>query len=358
MEKMEAPTHRILDTISAHLGEPLSINQLTEKIKEKYGNAHYSNTYKKTKELENIGALTIDSYGNSCIIRPNFENEITIDLLSEVEIEKKIAFLKEKNEFSDIFLTLRKRIDDICSIRSISSINSEKNSELNRLELLFLTREPGDYREYRTITCELYNRTKEIQEQYNLRIDSLILNESEFSFLISSKEINPLREAIGREITIFCPQAFWSTIKEISEKSEIVSIKTETKPYNIPEDDLTYNLNRFGYKEFGTKRSQGKKYCIEYIIISLLQSNEIRRLEAAPVMLAKNAFSPNLLTFLAQKYAATAKLLGILRTLRNIKPSEVIEETINLMENLTDKEEAPIDEESTIRNLRLYNVLH
>lgn len=355
---MEAPNHRILDIISAHLGEPLSINQLTKRIKEKYGNTYYSNTYKKIKELETIGALTSYSYGNSCIIKPNFENEITIDLLSEVEIERKITFLKGKNDFSDIFSTLRKSIDDICSIRSISSINSEKNSELNRLELIFLTREPEDYREYGTITCELYNRTKEIQEQYNLRIDSLILKESDFSFFISSKEINPLREAISREITIFCPQAFWSTIKEISEKSEIVSIKTETKPHDISEDDLTYNLNRFGYKEFGTKASQGKKYCIEYIIISLLQSNEIRRLEAIPIILTKNAFKPNLLTFLAQKYAGTAKLLGILRTLKNIKPIGTIEETINLIETLTDKEEAPIAEENTIRNLRLYNVLH
>ncbi len=354
MEKIEAPTHRILDTISAHLGEPLSINQLTEKIKEKYGNAHYSNTYKKIKELETIGALTRDSYGNSCIIKPNFENEIIIDLLSQIEIERKICFLKEKNEFSNIFSSLRKYIDDICSIKSISSIDSEKNSELNRLELIFLTRDPKDHRD---TTCELYKRTKEIQEQYNLRLDSLILNESDFSFFISSKEINPLREAIRREITIFCPQAYWSKIKEISEKSEIVSIKTETTPYNISEDDLTYNLNRFGYKEFGTKLSQGKKYCIEYIIISLLQSNEIRRLEAIPIILSKNSFKPNLLTFLAQKYNAPSKLLGILRTLRNIRSSDIIEETITLMETLTDREEALIDEESTIRNLRLYNVL-
>jgi hypothetical protein len=357
MENKEAPTYRILDTISSYLGEPLSINQLTERIKEKYGNAHYSNTYKKIKELETIGALTNDYQGRSCIIKPNFENEITIDLFSEVEIQRKITFLKENKELSNIFSALRKHLDDICSIRSISSINSQKNSELNRLELIFLTRKFKDQSEYGTITCELYNRTKEIQEQYNLRIDSLILNESEFSFFISSKEINPLREAIGREITIFCPQAFWSTIKEISEETEIVSIKTETNPYDIPETDIIYNLNRFGYKEFGSKFSQGKRYCIEYILISLLLSKEIRRLEAIPIILAKNDFKPNLLAFLAQKYTATAKLLGILRTLQNIKPSDKIEETINLMKTLTDKEETLIDEESAIRNLRLYNVL-
>lgn len=357
MEKMEAPTHRILDTISSHLGEPLSINQLTNKMKEKYGNAHYSNTYKKIKELESIGALFTDRYGKSRIIRPNFESEILIDLFSEVEIQRKINFLKEKREFSPIFSTLRKHVENFCSIKSFSSLNSEKNTELNRLELFFLIGKFIEHDKYMNATFELYNKMKELQDQFNLRIDSLILKEDEFCSFISSKEINPLREAIAREMTIFCPQAFWSTIKEASEGSEVMSIQTETKPYKISEADLVYNLNRFGYKEFGSRISQGKKYCIEYVTISLLLSDNARHLEAIPIILSKNIFRPNLLAFLSQKYHQTGKLLGILNTLQNIKPSNRIRDTINLIGTLTDKIERPIDEQSTIRNMRLYNVL-
>jgi Fe2+ or Zn2+ uptake regulation protein len=339
MEKMiETPLHRILDTISSHLGEPLSINQLKDKIKEKYGIAHYSNIYKQIKQLENEGLLKLDSCGKSSIIRPNFENDLIIDLFSKM----------------DIFSHMSNFIKDICSIKSISSINSEKNSELNRIELLFLIREIIDYKE---VTCELYRRTRELQDKFNIRIDSLILNENEFSSLLKLNEINPLREAIAKEITIFCPQAFWSQIKEVSEESEIKAILKETKPSHILEIDLIYNLNRFGYKEFGYRISQGHKYCIEYIITNLLLSEDARKKDAIPILLAKNNFRLNLLIFLAQKYKTTGKLLGLLKVLQTIRPIDKIQDTIQLLETMTDEKETTTDEESVIRNMRLYNVI-
>lgn len=355
MEKMiETPLHRILDTISSHLGEPLSINQLKEKIKEKYGIAYYSNIYKQIKQLENEGLIKSDSCGKSSIIRPNFENDLIIDLFSKMDIENKIDFLIERHEFLPIFSYMSNFIKDICSIKSISSINSEKNSELNRIELLFLIREIIDYKD---VTCELYRRTRELQDKFNIRIDSLILNEDEFSSLIKLNEINPLREAIAKEITIFCPQAFWSQIKEVSEESEIKAISKETKPSHIPEIDLIYNLNRFGYKEFGYRISQGHKYCIEYIITSLLLSEDARKKDAIPILLAKNNFRLNLLIFLAQKYKTTGKLLGLLKALQTIKPIDKIQDTIQLLETMTDEKETTTDEESVIRNMRLYNVI-
>jgi Fe2+ or Zn2+ uptake regulation protein len=346
MEKMiETPLHRILDTISSHLGEPLSINQLKDKIKEKYGIAHYSNIYKQIKQLENEGLLKLDSCGKSSII---------IDLFSKMDIENKIDFLIERLEFLIIFSHMSNFIKDICSIKSISSINSEKNSELNRIELLFLIREIIDYKE---VTCELYRRTRELQDKFNIRIDSLILNENEFSSLLKLNEINPLREAIAKEITIFCPQAFWSQIKEVSEESEIKAILKETKPSHILEIDLIYNLNRFGYKEFGYRISQGHKYCIEYIITNLLLSEDARKKDAIPILLAKNNFRLNLLIFLAQKYKTTGKLLGLLKVLQTIRPIDKIQDTIQLLETMTDEKETTTDEESVIRNMRLYNVI-
>lgn len=355
MEKIiETPIHRILDTISSHLGEPLSINQLTEKIKEKYGAAYYSNIYKQIKELENKGLLTTAFCGKSSIVKPNFDNELIVELFAQMEIENKINFLKDKKELLIVLSSMTKILDDICSIKSITSINPEKNSELNRLELLFLLRKMIDYKD---VTSELYTRMRELQDQYNLKIDSLILNEDDFSSLIRSNEINPLREAFAKKITIFCPQAFWSQIKEISEESEIKTIEIETKPNNILETDLIYNLNRFGYREFGNRISQANKYCIEYIITSLLLSNDARRLEAIPIILAKNNFRSNLLAFLCQKYRLTGKLLGLLKSLQNIKPNDKIRDTISLLEIFKEEQETPADEESIRRNMRLYNAI-
>ncbi|MGO8806898.1 MAG: hypothetical protein ACLQO7_09910 [Candidatus Bathyarchaeia archaeon] len=355
MEKItETPLHRILDTISSHLGEPLSINQLTEKIKEKYGAAYYSNIYKQVKELENKRLLTTTSYGKSSIIKPNFDNELIIELFAQMEIENKINFLKDKNELLIVLSSMNKSLDDICSIKSITSINPEKNSELNRLELLFLLRKTIDYKD---ATFELYNKMRQLRDQHNLKIDSLILNEDDFSSLIRSNEINPLREAFAKEITIFCPQAFWSQIKKISEESEIKTIDAETKPNHISETDLIYNLNRFGYKEFGNKISQANKYCIEFIITSLLLSDDARRLEAIPIILAKNNYRSNLLTFLCQKYRISGKLLGLLISLQNIKPNDNIRDTISLLEILKEEQETPADEESIRRNMMLYNAI-
>ena len=355
MERMmETPLHRILDTISSHLGEPLSINQLKEKIKEKYGAAYYSSIYKQIKELENKGLLTSDFCGKSSIIKPNFNNELIIDLFAQMEIENKINFLKDKAELLIILSSMTKFLGDICSIKSITSLNPEKNSELNRLELLFLLRKMADYKD---VTFELYIKMKELQDHYNLRIDSLILNEDDFSSLIRLNEINPLREAFSKEITIFCPQAFWSQIKEIYEESEIKTIEKETKPNNILETDLIYNLNRFGYKEFGNRITQANKYCIEYIITSILLSNDARRSEAIPIILSKNQFRSNLLAFLCQKYRTTGKLLGLLKSLQNIQPNDKIRDTISLLEVFKEEQEIPADEESMMRNMRLYNAI-
>jgi hypothetical protein len=351
---MEKPTHQILNTIASNLGEPLSINQIKEKIRKKYGTAYYSNIYKQIKELESRGLLKSNSVGKSNIIKPNFDNDLTIDLFAEMELENKINFLTRRQEFLSIFSNTCSFINDMCFIKSISSINSEKNSELNRLELLFLLRRTFDYED---ATCKLYKRTRDLQDKFNIRIDSLILNEDDFSSLIKTNEINPLKEAITEEITFCCPQLFWSQIKDVAEEGEIKTLQKEIEPRHIPEQDLIYNLDRFGYKEFGYTISQATKYCIEYIITNLLLSDDARKREAIPVLLAKNDFRINLLVFLCQKYKTGGKLLGLLKIVQSIKPTNKVQNTILLMKSLFDETEAPADEDTIMRNMRLYNVI-
>ena len=89
-----------------------------------------------------------------------------------------------------------------------------------------------------------------LQNKYNLKINNLIIDKHDFFDLTTSDESNPLREALSEKIILFGPQAFWSEIKEIAQKTEIRTIRPETKPANISDLDLTYNLNRFGYREF------------------------------------------------------------------------------------------------------------
>ena len=58
--KMDTPTIRILETISSSIGDSLSIYQLTERIKENYGSAYYSNIYQKLQELKSEGLLNLE----------------------------------------------------------------------------------------------------------------------------------------------------------------------------------------------------------------------------------------------------------------------------------------------------------
>jgi hypothetical protein len=203
-----------------------------------------------------------------------------------------------------------KTLDNKCTIRSISSINPEKNIKLNRIEFLFLLSKTP---EYHNEAIQLYKEMLNLQNKHNLKINSLIIDENDFYDLITSDEINPLREALSQEITFFCPQTFWSEIKQVAEKTEI---KTT----------------------------------------AILLQDDARLIEAIPIILAKNSFKSNLMTFLSQKFETAGKLLGLLKILQTIKPKREINETIDLLETLN-TEEIPADEESVLQNMRLYNAL-
>lgn len=350
---MDTPALRILDTISSSIGDSLSINQLTERIKDTYGSAYYANIYQKLQELKSEGLLKIEANGRSSNIKLNFDNYLLIDALAEIEIEKKMNFLRERSNLFSFFSEMDKSLSDKCSIRSISSMNSLKNIKLNRIELLFLLKETSNYLEE---TIELCKDMQNLQKKHNLQINNLIIDKRDFFDLITSDEINPVREALREKFVLFCPQAFWSAIKEIAEKNQIRTITSETKPLNVSDSDLAYNLNRFGYKEFGTNFELGKKFCIEYITTALLLKGDARGIDAIAIILAKNNFKSNLLAFLSQKYQTAARLVGILKILQQIKEKTEIEETIHILQVFT-QEEIPADKASIKQKLELYNAL-
>jgi hypothetical protein len=350
---MDTLTLRILDTLSSNLGDSLSINQLTERIRETYGTAYYANIYQKLQKLKKEGLVSLDLIGRSTNVKLNFQNYLLIDTLAEMEIEKKKNFLTKRNDQLLFLSEMAKSLNDTCTIRSVSSINPTKNIKLNRTELLFLLRETP---EYHNMTVQLYKEMLKLQNKYNLKINSLIIDRNDFYDLTTSDEINPLREALSQKITFFCPQAFWSEIKQVAEKTEIKTISTETKPANISDLDLTYNLNRFGYREFGQQMTRAKKFCIEYITTAILLQDNARLLEATPIILAKNSFKSNLMAFLSQKFETTGRLLGLMKVLHNIKPTRETTETIDLLETFN-AEEIPADEESILQKLRLYNAM-
>lgn len=350
---MDKVTTQILEEISSSIGDSLSINQLTNRIKDHYGSAYYANIYEKLQDIKDNGLLNLEPIGRSSSIKLNFENYLLIDTLSDMEIEKKLEFLSNKANLYLFFNEMDKSTHGNSCIRSISAINPQKTLKLNRIELLSLLNNIGEHLDQ---TIELYKASLNLQRKYNLKINNLILDPNDFSYMLTSGEVNPVREALSKQIVLYNPQAFWSQIKEVAQKNQIRTLHTETKPLNIPDQDLNFNLNRFGYSEFGTAFVEGKKFCIEYITISLLLREAARAIDATAVILAKNSFNSNLLAFLSQKYEVSSRLLGILNVLAQANPKPEVDKTIKILKAIN-PQELPADETIIRQKLELYNAL-
>jgi hypothetical protein len=356
---LDETTFRILDTLARGLGADLSIKALTEKIGKFYGSAYYVNIYKKLKQLAEQGIVSLTRTGNSLIVGLNFKEYIITDLLTEVEFGNKQTLLKERRELQMLFLELETYCRDLLFVRSIAIIKPYKNAKLNRAELLFLIRAHGmsfypDEKEaeaLRTIILQL-------QAIHNMKIDFLILTDVKFLDMLSSDEINPLKEMISDKIAFFNPQNFWTAIKVAAERN--IPVRTEEKeiiPAKIPEQDLVYNLARFGYKEMGTKMpAQGRDICIEYVAAALIAQQDARRIEAVPVILAKNSVNFDILFFLSQKYRLSERMLGLLKILQQAIPRKDSEAVIRAMEAMKIRE-IPADRDSILEKMRLYNAI-
>jgi hypothetical protein len=95
---------------------------------------------------------------------------------------------------------------------------------------------------------------------------------------------------------------------------------------------------------------------VEYIITAIMTSNDARRINGIPVMLAKNKAKYSLLIFLSLKHGLEGRLLGILRTLDMIKPTRPNEMAIRILESLKAVEIQP-DVKSIQENMRLYSAV-
>jgi len=349
---MDAATFRILDTLASGLGKRFSINQLTGRIKKIHGTAYYANIYEKLHNLENNQILTITKLGKSSVTSLNFRNYLLVDYLAQRELINKISFLETRTNLELLFQELEKQLEEYYFIKSIVSIDSLRNFKLNKLELLILTqKDTSDSQNEETIFLKLNG----LEKKYNLKINCLIFDNQEFFSFLKSDEINPVKELFSEMIVLLGAQAFWRQIREFFNKGITVrSIERWINPFELDEADLVFNLARFGYTEFGSKISQGNKICIEYIIISLLTNDDARRLEAIPVIIAKNGFNCNLLVFLAQKFGQAGKLLGILKILENIKQTKKVSKAIRLLESFKVKE-IEFDKEAILQKMRLYN---
>ncbi len=353
---MDETTFRILDTLWKETGRPVSIHELTSKIRQSHGTAYYTNIYQKIRALTREGTITLTKAGRSSIANLNFTNYLLIDLLTELELKKKHDLLTKTKELQMLFKDAEERYEGNRSIESISAISPERNLKLNRVELLILLHDSKGNNLHREI-IDIHAIARDLQALHNVKLDPIILTTDAFFHFLTSDEINPVREMLSSKITFHSPQNFWTHIAAaLARRYRIELLETDTNPAKISEKDLIFNLARFGYKEIGLEIREGEKICIEYLIASLLMKEDARRIDAIPILLAKSKTSYGLLIFLSQKYRLSARLLGLLKALNKIKPMSETPPAIEILETLNTKE-IKADEKSIEQKMRLYDAI-
>jgi hypothetical protein len=348
---MDTQTFRLLATLSAHMGEAMTINQLVASTKEAFGTAHYANVYHKVQDLKEAGWIITNRAGNAYQVQLNFDEYLLPDVLSEMEITRKIKAFHARPALDPLFKELESRASARLSIASIAVFSLEKNYKLNRIELVVLLKETADYRgEIARIHEEFFA----LQKKHNVKIDSLVLNNLDLGGLLLSREDNPIKEMVPRMIVFFGAQAFWKEIGRIGQGGHVQLSSTETRLAKMPAADMVFNLNRFGYKEFGTTIGRGTDACIETITIALFLQTGTRYQEAVSIILAKNAFKSNLLAFLSQKHGVAGRLLSVLKVLQEIKPRKDIAETIEFL-IIFENPEILVDKQGILQAMETYH---
>jgi hypothetical protein len=370
---MDETTFRILDTLSRDLGSPVSINELTRKIRELHKTAHYKNIYDKIQELGGQDVIKLNRIGKSSVITLNFNDYRTTGKLAEMELEKERRFLENKTGMQMLLMKIKTCFQGFC-INSISIISPEKNILLNRAEFLFILYEPpkkmeevhetGQGREKeqereKSIQNEIlsiHSVMQSLEKAHNMKLDCLVLRGKDFLSLLKESQSNPLKVMLPYQIAFFHPQDYWIEIKEAIISGIGIRGAEEVNPAKISEQDLAYNMSRFGYKEMGTRISKGRELCLEYIIVSILIKDDARRIEAIPILLAKNKPRYNLLIFLCKKYEKLEKMLGLLKVLNKIVKSKETGNAIKILETIKIRGKKA-DEKAIIQKMRLYHAI-
>lgn len=364
--------------MSNNLGRTLSIQASQELIKKKYGRATYKNIYNTIQGLADKNILKIERIGRSSITHLNFDNLAILDFLSEMELIKKRRLLEKRQELQLLLFEMENYFSQgFYFIESISIIKPERNFKLNKAEFLFILKEPfstatgnnwgaKEDREQRIENeiKSIYSIMKLLQGIHNIKLDFLILREEkEFFELLKEQEKNALKEMLSDKTTFYSPQDFWISIKRALNQGINIRAEKELKLNKISEKDLFYNLNRFGYSEFGEQLRPGITISIESTIAAILLQDDARRKEAIPIILSK-AFDNkskrqpnyNLLIFLCNKYGKLPELFGLLKAFNKIKPLKETEKAINLIKQL-DIKEKKADLKSLKEKMRLYNAI-
>ncbi len=353
---MDETTFRVLETLSDNIGQEMSIKTLTENIQRFHGSAHYANIYDKVQRMSKDKMISLNKAGNTYRISLNFYDYWIVDLLTQMEIIKKQKLLVAYPRILHLLSGVEGIAATIPNISSISAIRPTKYEAVNRLELLILIKDdtPSKAEESRILADYSIQL---MQYGGGSKIDCLVLTESEFRHMLSSKEKTPAREMIGDKLVFFGAQNFWRAIKAAIEEGLWVRAESqETIPSKISEPVLGHNMARLGYKEIGRAISPGEDYCVEFVVAAMMARGQARLAEAVPVILSKWKANYNVLFFLAKKFHLLAMFMAVLEAVAIVLPRHErdAQELIRVLKEMQIRPSMILNANSIDEKIRLY----
>ena len=347
---MNGTEFRVLEAMSRRVSDSVSIRQLTSEMEES-GPAYYPNIYRALASLQKEGIVTMEKQGKASIPSLNFASYLLLDALTEMELQKKREFLRKWPDTWGVFESMERELGDLPSVRSILLLDPERNAKLNRAEPLVIMTEKD-----RTEEGKVEKVANEIGTRLNVRVEPLVVAGADLIEQLRSPEKNPYRELLPGMVVLYMPQRFWRLIRDAVVHGVRIRFDLDrTDPSKIGEKDLVHNLARLGYKELGSEAKGGRDFSVEYIVSSVLLGEDMRRIAAVPVLLAKNKVGYSLLAFLSQRYGFAEKLLGALVAMIKVAPSREIERAVGAMSG-GGVIPAKMDEAHVRQALRLYGI--
>lgn len=371
---MDGTQLKIYSSLTRNIDSHFTINGLTKHIKKCYDKGHYPNIHKKIKELDEQEEIDLIKIGRSYIIRLNFSNDILLDQLSEVELNNKERISREDPILKDIILKIESNfIDDYFFLDSISLVEPEKNIRLKRLEILMIFKDPKlpkeKLTEFEKIKFELlrneiraaYLDLLRIEKNLNIKIDPLFIESKDLDRYFDDDLFSCYKDQILKKITILYPQNYWWRFKENYLKHNISWSENECSLKDISNDDINFNLSRFGYYEIGEEIRSDTKIPIELIITRIFINDRARQINSIPLIIKKqfdqSPINMKSLFFLCKKFEQMEKLLGILELMTKFKKEDWNSDFIYYIEILKEMgiKAKQYDLDTIKKQMELYN---
>ena len=152
---------------------------------------------------------------------------------------------------------------------------------------------------------ETYRRMIDVEQKRRVRLDALILSESEFADLLDDEDGNDCKRMARRGLLL---RGARPAVKGGIEPP---------RPRHITEDEFGYNMKRFGFELLGASHPAVRRIRPEYVIAGVMFSRHARRTYSGiPVLLCNAGINYGLLLYLAHAYRFTRILYGMLLDLQ------------------------------------------